>query len=507
MSTLLDTDLIPVGRGAAAFKATYKDIKDGIPQSTFLQDGTDAKPRTVLSKLKDVVSVKDFGAKGDGIADDTAAIQAALNAHHSVFIPPGTYLISSMLRLFPANAINYSITGVKGKSILKATGNNPIIGPHADFHGEFSEIHGITFSSVTGGQGIGIYTPSTPTPWYLSHWTISECDFTGKLAVGIEATLIGCEISRCIFGLNEPGFTFKAIKSIGALNKECNINIIRSNEFANCKGIDYVIEIATAIKVSFEHNIFEGNQATESLIWLNGVQHPTFRGDWFERNLCKSNIKTSLLGGLDCVLFSLESCLFNCVGGPTNFIIDFDNTSNKNLVFKNSIVGLGNVPLTSAGVTVVERGGNYSTNAAFVAAPSGKVEFMAGILSTAIEAPLISSTSNINGNNINAKIVGSDLFHSLIGSATGVLTTPVKLLTLPQVTGKQGTYIVTAGSYRGDATNYSAYAIIATDLATSRILHSVASTGVTITMNGLDVMVANTVGAPITIEGSAIRIN
>ena len=33
MSTVLDTDLIPVGRGAAAFKATYKDIKDGIPHA------------------------------------------------------------------------------------------------------------------------------------------------------------------------------------------------------------------------------------------------------------------------------------------------------------------------------------------------------------------------------------------------------------------------------------------------------------------------------------------
>jgi hypothetical protein len=99
MSTLLDTDLIPVGRGAAAFKATYKDIKDGIPQSTFLQDGTNAKPRTYLSKLKEVVSVKDFGAVGDGVTDDYNAIKnavAALQAAGSgtLFFPKGTYFIN-----------------------------------------------------------------------------------------------------------------------------------------------------------------------------------------------------------------------------------------------------------------------------------------------------------------------------------------------------------------------------------------------------------------------------
>lgn len=46
--------------------------------------------------------VRSFGAVGDGIADDTLAIQAALNAASnagfgSVFLPPGTYLISNTL--------------------------------------------------------------------------------------------------------------------------------------------------------------------------------------------------------------------------------------------------------------------------------------------------------------------------------------------------------------------------------------------------------------------------
>lgn len=65
--------------------------------SGFAQAGTGAVQRTVESKLKDVVSVKDFGAVGDGVTDDTAAIQAALNTNKSVVFPTGTYLISAPL--------------------------------------------------------------------------------------------------------------------------------------------------------------------------------------------------------------------------------------------------------------------------------------------------------------------------------------------------------------------------------------------------------------------------
>lgn len=72
---------------------------DGI---TYTQGGTGSQQRTVESKLQEFVSVKDFGAVGDGVADDTAAIQAALDTKTSkVYLPSGAYVTSSTIKVYP----------------------------------------------------------------------------------------------------------------------------------------------------------------------------------------------------------------------------------------------------------------------------------------------------------------------------------------------------------------------------------------------------------------------
>ena len=89
----------------------------------FLQAGAGAVATTVQSKLRECVSVKDFGAVGDGVANDTAAIQAAITAvaqaGGAVYFPAGTYKISTALTMDTAS---YS----KGL-LLYGDGRNSII--------------------------------------------------------------------------------------------------------------------------------------------------------------------------------------------------------------------------------------------------------------------------------------------------------------------------------------------------------------------------------------------
>lgn len=89
-----------------AFDATGTPIAGELlagPAGSFLAAGAGAVPRSYLERGREHLSVKDFGAAGDGVADETAALQAALAALPAaggrLYLPAGRYRVSAPLVL------------------------------------------------------------------------------------------------------------------------------------------------------------------------------------------------------------------------------------------------------------------------------------------------------------------------------------------------------------------------------------------------------------------------
>jgi hypothetical protein len=126
--------------------------------------------RSLADHFADRLSAKDYGAIGDGVADDTAALQTAINAaittFKKLFIPYGLYKITSPLLVW-----------------LPSGGQ-----PSVEIEGEKFGFSAIGASGTTGG------TPST---------TTIKATFNNTFALGIQGGL-GCKIKNlAIFGTND----------------------------------------------------------------------------------------------------------------------------------------------------------------------------------------------------------------------------------------------------------------------------------------------------------------
>lgn len=86
----------------------------------WIQAGTSAIVRTIRDKLREQVSVYDFGAVGDGVANDTAAVQAALDslgsAGGTVLVPNGCVLLIDSDLIIPDNCALVGAKAILGRT-------------------------------------------------------------------------------------------------------------------------------------------------------------------------------------------------------------------------------------------------------------------------------------------------------------------------------------------------------------------------------------------------------
>ena len=124
----------PAGTGAVATNVQARlrgyESSGGSALVGYQPAGTDAVARTVQDKLRETVSVKDFGAKGDGVTDDTAAIQAALNSSAvAIYVPAGRYRITANITrsghtLLYGDGLGASVLEFNGNYGLTCTGGS-----------------------------------------------------------------------------------------------------------------------------------------------------------------------------------------------------------------------------------------------------------------------------------------------------------------------------------------------------------------------------------------------
>jgi len=159
----------------------------------FIQTGTGATATTVQARLRETISVKDYGATGDGTTDDTTAIQNALNAGtgRSVYFPAGTYRISTTLLVKTKTTL---VGDGMNKSIIKLTAGfgasvtairNEVISGTVDVYYDTDlEFYGLTFD----GNNNASRTAELFAVAKVSNVTFSNCGFQNHTFIALALT-------------------------------------------------------------------------------------------------------------------------------------------------------------------------------------------------------------------------------------------------------------------------------------------------------------------------------
>ena len=163
----------------------------------FINGGSGSVLRTVSNKLSEFVSVKDFGAKGDGVTDDTAAFNAAiayakLSGKNNIYVPAGAYNISSRLTISNMSGFcifgdgaNYFFDPTKATYIRYTGTTGSLIGIDSCNSFEISDIwFGYNSNSYNGEL---VWTDNTA-GLDTNSGTFIRCVFGGETSTAINAS-------------------------------------------------------------------------------------------------------------------------------------------------------------------------------------------------------------------------------------------------------------------------------------------------------------------------------
>ena len=207
-------DTVEVIAGVPLASGTVADSS----QVSYTPAGAGAVARTAQGKMRESVSVLDFGAVGDGVADDTAAFMSAFakikTSGGAIYVPAGVYKVSSTLDFFVTSPRGGRIFGDgHGATWIHWTGGaDPLFSNEQGTANQFQYgfmFEDMTLATVAPGASIatplagstGVHAEMLQKLWGMRNVII--VGFETNLDIGVHAD--GGLFSKCQFGYGDTG--------------------------------------------------------------------------------------------------------------------------------------------------------------------------------------------------------------------------------------------------------------------------------------------------------------
>lgn len=247
--------------------------------------------RKISDRFADIINVKDFGATGDGITDDTAAIQSALNraaqlpnSAYAVVIsfPRGVYLISSTLTVASPSRVvlrgDGCASGSATASVIKTTNANAdIIDVSTGAVNVFSMQHLQLQGPGKGtGTGRGVIVGNSTVTMYDSF--IFNCWFTQIPSWGVYLKRAqNFKVHQCAFDGAGGGIWLdnNSVSDVDYVDNS-GLNCFEGNTFYAC---DTGLKIEFAYAARIVNNLFQfcgtASDTNGALVISRGVASET----------------------------------------------------------------------------------------------------------------------------------------------------------------------------------------------------------------------------------------
>lgn len=326
------------------------------------------------------INVLTFGAKGDGVTDDTACLQAALNAVPStggtVFIPAGTYLVSTAL----TPKANTMMIGAGAATVLKKNAAIAILlisnnscsirdlvveGVKASFTsaGNWSITGSDCFisncvSQNAGGQGMNF---SNAVRFRLAHSLITGCNGHGILVQqnSTDGVITGCVVDAT--GATTSTTDAISLDNQGAGKQVKNITIT-GNRLTPGGSNGFAIETLLSSGTSPTAITISGNTIVLGNNCGGGVSFNDSTNSVISNNVVDVNGFTASVGGIEAVQCTNITITGNVLAGGTTLTrgIVIDKSSGCNVtgnIIKGFSTGASNM-----GIFVTSSGTSKSAN-------------------------------------------------------------------------------------------------------------------------------------------------